>query len=498
MVQAEGHVCLSTRYGKRGRQGAAEAPRMLARRGIRQLFLGTRRGIAGMSNKRTIKIDSVEPRKYVKKDGGSGQPDSIDKLSNVTLSDEQVQVKDDIIRFVKESIRNHREGDLPRVYVIKGGAGTGKSVVLNNLFNEIQKLNRKVGDEDLKGTRNYLVVNHPEMIRLYHRIARSFAYLSKRDIERPTSYINQFAKDRQKNKRLLNDLVIVDEAHLLATCKNAYKKFYGENHLTEIMKTCKVAVVVYDERQTLRTDQFWAEHSAHGCSLEDVLRQHSREHREYELQQQFRMNLSNAHEDNTDVLQWVQRVCFQRHVQPVPRERLGGHFEFKVFDDCQQMYERVRSKNAQYGQCRILSTYDYPYRISGDRDWYVTGRGGFRLRWDKFTPGHTVPWSERDYTIDEVGSVYTIQGFDLNYVGVIIGPSVDIDWAADTVSVNAAAYEDRAGTVRRAGLDRDKAVETIVLNSLYVLLTRGVRGLYVYVHSEGAEPRAGERGEGNV
>ena len=440
-----------------------------------------------MSNKRTIKIDSVEPRKYVKKEEGSGQPDSIDKLSNVTLSDEQVFLKDDIIRFVKESIRNYREGGLPRVYVIKGGAGTGKSVVLNNLFNEIQKLNRKLGDEDLKGTKNYLVVNHPEMIRLYHRIARSFDYLSKRDIERPTSYINQFEKEKKK-KAGLNDLVIVDEAHLLATCKNAYKKFYGENHLTEILKTCKVVVVVYDDRQTLRTDQFWAEHSPQGCSLEQVLQEHSREHKEYELQEQFRMNVNNSRQDNTDVLEWVKRVCFQRRVQPVPPERLDGEFEFKVFHNCQEMYERVRTKNAQYGQCRILSTYDYPYRISGDKEWYVTGRGGFKLRWDKFTPGHHVPWSEREYTIDEVGSVYTIQGFDLNYVGVIIGPSLSVDWAADTVNVNTDVYEDRAGTVRRDGLDREQAVEQIVLNSLYVLLTRGVRGLYVYVHSE-AEPK---------
>lgn len=457
---------------------------MLIRLGVRQFGFRSIRNLSTMSNKRTIKIDSVEPRKYVRKDEGAGQQeDSIDKLSNVTLSNEQVFLKDDIITFVKESIRNYRKGDLPRVYVIKGGAGTGKSVVLNNLFNEIQKMNRKLGDKDLKGTRNYLLVNHPEMIRLYHRIARSFEYLSKKDIERPTSYINQFERDGKKNGGV-NDLVIVDEAHLLATCKNAYKKFYGENHLTEIMKTCKVVVIVYDDKQTLRTDQFWEEDSDQGCSLEKILREHSKEHKEYELQEQFRMHIKNSTEDNSDVLEWVKKVCFERKVQPVPRERLDGEFEFKLFDNCQEMYERIVSKNDRYGQCRILSTYDFPYRISGNKEWYVTGRGGFKLRWDKFTPGHHVPWSERDYTIKEVGSVYTIQGFDLNYVGVIVGPSVTIDWAADRVSVNTAVYEDRAGTVKREGIDREKAVETIVLNSLYVLLTRGVRGLYVYVAND--------------
>lgn len=467
---------------------------------------GLKRSKNGDNNnsKRTIKIESVEPEKYDKRKGGKkvvkeevklheGEKDSIDKLSNVTLSDEQIFLKDDIIKFVKESIREYQKGDLPKVYVIKGGAGTGKSVVLNNLFNEIQKMNREIKDEDLKGSHNYLVVNHPEMIRLYHRIAQSFPYLSKNDIERPTSYINQFERiNKGKKEKKMNDLVIVDEAHLLATCKNAYKKFYGENHLIDIMKTCKVVVIVYDDKQTLRTDQYWSEEGNDGgCSLGDIINGRSKEIKEFELKEQFRMNIKNGEEDNSDVLEWIRRLCFERKVQPIPRERLDCGFEFKIFDNCQEMYERIVEKNDKYGQCRILSTYDFPYRISGNKEWYVTGSGGFKLRWDKFTPGHVVPWSEREYTIGEVGSVYTIQGFDLNYVGVIVGPSVIVDVEGDRVGVDATAYEDRAGTSRRGGAGgaggeaHAVAVQRIVLNSLYVLLSRGVRGLYVHFAKSG-------------
>lgn len=442
-------------------------------------------------NKRTIRIESVEPRKYNNgtrndrnQDVDHASDDSIDKLSNVTLSDEQVYLKDEIIKFFKETLANYQPGDQARVYVIKGGAGTGKSVVLNSLFNEVQRLNREVEDQTLANTNNYLVVNHPEMIRLYLRIAQSFPYLRKGDIERPTSYINQYDRGHpSKGESHFNDLVIVDEAHLLASCKNAYKKFFGENHLTEILRTCKAAVIVYDDKQTLRTDQYWEEGDGSPFSLGRVLERSCKEWREFELKQQFRMKLTDGTNDNTDVLEWVHRFCFENQVLPLPKERTGPGcgFEFKVFSNCQEMYERIVDKNRQYGQCRILSTYDYPYRISGNKEWYVTGSGGFKLPWDKFTPGHKVPWSERDYTIDEVGSVYTIQGFDLNYVGVVIGPSISVDLHRNTVDLHTSHHQDRAGTVNRAGIDRSSAVRRIIMNSLYVLLTRGVRGLYVYI-----------------
>lgn len=457
----------------------------------------TRSKSATNNNKRgrSIQIESVRVNKHNdnnKKIKGDGfcelDDDSIDKLANVTLSDEQMFLRDDIIKFVKESIKEYQIGDKPKVYVIKGGAGTGKSVVLNSLFNEIQRLSRDAKDKDLKDSNNYLIVNHPEMIRLYHRISASFPYLKKKDIERPTSYINQYEKNNKigNNK---NDLVIIDEAHLLATCKNAYKKFYGDNHLKEIMKTCKVIVIVYDDKQTLRTDQYWEEGNeeeeeaeAGICSLGSCLNEGCKEVKIHELKQQFRMNIKNSKEDNSDILEWIERLCFQRKVKPIPRERLdeNNEFEFKIFDNCQEMYDRIVEKNEKFGQCRILSTYDYPYRISTDREWYVTGNGGFKLRWDKFTPGHNVPWSERDYTINEVGSVYTIQGFDLNYVGVIIGPSIKLDFENDKVDIDISKYEDKAGTTRKNGFNRERAVERIIMNSLYVLLTRGVRGVYIW------------------
>lgn len=442
------------------------------------------------NNKRTITIESVEPRKYIKNEFNNQknefEQDSIDKLSNVILSDEQMIIKDDIIKYVKESIKNYKQGDKPRVYVIKGEAGTGKSVILNNLFNEIQKIskdndNNKFDDKILKNSKNYLIVNHPEMIRLYHRIAKSFEYLNKKDIERPTSYINQFKKDKRKE---LNDLVIIDEAHLLLTCKNAYKKFFDDNQLIEIMKTCKVIIIVYDDRQTLRTDQYWEEGNKDGSSLEEILKKYSLNFKIIELKQQFRMKLKD--DNNIEILEWIKNLCFNYKIKPIPKERLNSsNFEFKIFKNCQEMYQRIIEKNEKYGQCRILSTYDYPYKISGNKEWYVNGSGGFKLRWDKFTPGHLVPWSERDYTIKEVGSVYTIQGFDLNYVGVIIGPSIKINWDKNEISIDINKFQDKAGSVNKINIsDRERAVKRIIMNSLYVLLTRGVRGLYVYVSNE--------------
>ena len=426
------------------------------------------------SKRTVVEVESVDPNKYKKR---VKEKDAIDKLSHVELSNEQITLKDDIIKFCENGIKEYKEGDKPRVFIIRGGAGTGKSVVLNSLFNDIQQISKNGDKEVLKDTRNYLLVNHPEMIRLYHRVIKSFEWINKSEIERPTSYINGF----NKTHKGLNDIVIIDEAHLLATCKNAYKRFLGDNHLSEVIKTCKVIIIVYDEEQTLRTDQYWGGIKG-STSLNDILEGNVELVKEYTLREQWRMQGKGS----LEVYEWIKRMCFDNEVYPYPKECIdvgddGKTFEFKVFDNCQEMYDKIKEKDEIYGQCRMLSTYDQPYRLQGK--WYVHGSGGFKLMWDKFTPGAMIPWSERRDTIDEVGSVYTIQGLDVNYAGVIIGPSVRVE-SDGQLQIDVSKYEDKAGTSARGDMKRGSrlhqlAVEKMIRNSLYVLLTRPVRGLYV-------------------
>mgnify|MGYP003366264792 CR=1 FL=1 len=143
---------------------------------------------------------------------------AMDKLAHVILSEEQLQLKTAVLEFVEKHLANEYQkitkSKEPAMFVIQGDAGTGKSVVLNSLFNEIQKIaNTEEGFKSiLHGTSNYLVVNHPEMLKLYHRISKRFKYITKASLERPTSLINNLTKQKKTV-----DVVIIDEGHLLAT-----------------------------------------------------------------------------------------------------------------------------------------------------------------------------------------------------------------------------------------------------------------------------------------
>lgn len=115
----------------------------------------------------------------------------------------------------------------------------------------------------------------------------------------------------------------------------------------------------------------------------------------------------------------------------------------------------------------------------GKGTWYVQA-GDFRLPWDKLDVG-SEPWALRDQTIDEVGSIYTIQGFDLNYAAVIIGPSISYDDQAKQITIDTTRYEDHAAFRTPAGQQISIAdKQQIMLNALNVLLKRGRRGLYIY------------------
>ncbi|EFX00036.1 ATP-dependent exoDNAse beta subunit [Grosmannia clavigera kw1407] len=437
--------------------------------------------------------------------------DAIAKLSNVPLSEEQQKLRDHVLQFCRDSLRSYTKTQRPSVFVIQGDAGTGKSVVLNALFNELQRQARETGEGEkekeekttttkatkakdgstLVGTENYLVVNHPEMLKLYHRISAQFPFIRKTDLERPTSLINRLQKERPRGRSAADaaaDVILVDEAHLLLSKKNAYKRFFGDNQLEELLKLGKVLVIVFDGKQSLRFDAFWDD-----AKLEDFLGGlaggTALTVERHQLGEQFRVAAA------PDMQRWIQALSVERTVLPRPRidadRRAAGDldaFDFRIYDDAGELYRALMQRNEeQGGGCRLLSTYDWPYRLpkpgqggAAQKVWHVDC-GSFRIPWDKYLPQIREPWSEQPDSYRYCGSVYTIQGFDLTYAGVILGPSVGYDVQTDRIVIHTDRYEDHAAFMGRKNDESALAdKERIVLNSVNVLLTRGVRGLYVY------------------
>lgn len=380
------------------------------------------------------------------------------KLSPYTeLSEEQLLVKEKIIDYTRENILK----DKKKVFIVQGEAGTGKSVVVSSLFNTIQDY-RKDKTSSLHNTNNYLLVNHGEMIKTYETIAESLPNLTKNRILKPTTFINQMEK-----KKETADVVIVDEAHLLLTQKDAFNNFNFDNHLNEIIKRSKVTVIIFDPKQVLKLKSYW-DYDA----LDDIKQNYDADI--YELSDQFRM-LSSYELNN-----WINNFIDKKIIElPKP----DGTYDFEIMESSEAIKNKINEKNATKGLSRIVSTFDYEHKKDGGT--YYVDEEGLNMPWNTTDSSYT--WAERPDTVHEVGSIYTVQGFDLNYVGVIIGPSIDYDYTSNQLIIRTDKYKDRGGFTGKGDMnDREveAAKEKIILNSLNVLLKRGVHGLYIYAVNE--------------
>jgi hypothetical protein len=166
------------------------------------------------------------------------------------LTPDQLEIKLTILDYCKKNINSASSKNSKKVFLIKGEAGTGKSVVVASLYNTLQDYSKS--NSNLKNTDNYLLVNHSEMIKTYKSIAESLPNLKKNHILKPTSFINKVDKNN-----LHPDIVIVDEAHLLLSKKDAYNNFNFDNQLEEILKRAKITICIFDPNQVLKLKSYW-------------------------------------------------------------------------------------------------------------------------------------------------------------------------------------------------------------------------------------------------
>ena len=151
------------------------------------------------------------------------------------------------------------------------------------------------------------------------------------------------------------------------------------------------------------------------------------------------------------------------------------------------MRQEIVKRNAEVGLFRILSTSGYPSILDGGKH-YITlniKEGSFKMPWYQYNYTAT-PWAEIPATINEVGSIYTCQGFDLNYAGIIIGPPISQVQGRNRLQVNLDKMTDTEMFKKRTDLTDPVEIEQLekqmVMNSLNVLFKRGVHGCYLYAH----------------
>jgi DUF2075 family protein len=373
------------------------------------------------------------------------------------LSDDQKTVITNINDYIKQGLN----GDTASVAVIEGAAGTGKSVVLMELVRQYMTD---------RHYRTSLVVNHPELYKAYRDLAESIPNMKASEIRRPTSLINYAQKNHKKY-----DIIFVDEAHLLYSKSEPYAHYRGQNQLTDLMALAKVVVVVYDFDQVFQSKMYWDR-----PLLTKTIGNHP--HKQFNMNFQYRMVASDEQVD------WMDDLTAEKPLKPFPD---NSDFEFKMFDTAGELFENIKKRNKEVGMSRVVATSGFP-RINGRHN---VEMDSFSLPWDEWDPQRT-HWAKREGSITQVGTIYTLQGFDLNYVGMIIGPSFGYDKATDTMTIIPEKYSHKEIFKKRKDMkfSRDE-YKDFIANVLNVLMKRGKYGLYLTAYDDDLRQRLLELGQ---
>ena len=387
------------------------------------------------------------------------------------LTKEQENARELIIQRVSKALEN---GETKQLIFIDGEAGTGKTVLNSSTFYELYCQ----AEENNKELKCHLLVNHEEQITVYKQIAEKLGLTEKYGeiVSKPTTFINNHSEDDPV------DVAFVDEAHLLLT--QGKQSYRGENQLKDIIDRARVTVVMFDENQILTTEQFWESQI-----LEKYRKQAKLKNNHIILDKQLRMQVDPV------TMDWIDSFTKKGQLKKIPNT-MGG-YTIRIFDkpELLDMEIQRKAKESNSALSRVIATYDWEYSSNHKPEnrimkyWEVL-IGKWHKPWNceleseltRKEKRHIkgLAWAEQPQTINEVGSTFTIQGFDLNYAGVILGPSVkyrDGKIIFDpSASYNEKAVRNRTlsdGTKRKFG-------EILIQHEIRVLMTRGVNGMYIY------------------
>ena len=394
------------------------------------------------------------------------------------LTEEQQKAKELIIEKVIKALKNAERGQL---IFIEGEAGTGKTVLNSSTFYELfcRYEEAKNNNEDLidETSNCFLLVNHDEQITVYNQIADKLGLTDKygQVVYKPTSFINKYSIDNPV------DVVFVDEAHLLLT--QGKQSYRGNNQLEDILKRARVVVVMFDEDQILTTEQYWEDEL-----LEKYKNIAIKNGNYIKLENQLRMHA------NEDVIEWINSFTKEGIIRQLPADL--GDYEIKIFDTPEELEEQIVKKSLkdETKLSRLIATYDWPYnsnkKSKKDFKYWEVKIGKWHKPWNRELEQDLdrkqkreikkLSWAEQPQTIKEVGSTFTIQGFDLNYSGVILGPSVKYRNGHIVFDTNE-SYNEKATRNRTLSDGTSKKFgEKLLKHEVRVLMTRGVNGLYIY------------------
>ncbi|MEE2985361.1 MAG: DUF2075 domain-containing protein [Candidatus Thermoplasmatota archaeon] len=403
-----------------------------------------RNGDSGLALDKLEKSE-IKPSKSLA-DAVKGMLDGNDEF---TLLDDQKVIYEKAVQLATHSDQKKR------VFIVRGGPGTGKSVLAVNLLSRF-----------ISAGLNSRYVTKNSAPRLVYA-ARLSGHLRKSRISALFTGSGSFV-DCLNNEY---DTLIVDEAHRL-NAKSGMFGNLGENQVKEIIQSSRTSIFFIDEYQRIHMKDVGSEELIRGFAKEL-----NAEVFDADLTSQFRCGGSDVY------LAWIDNSLGLRATANTSLDT--SQFDFRIFDDPKEMYDSIIKKNNQNFKSRLVAGYcwDWVSKKYPDEDDIILENGKLSAKWN--LSQHGMLWIEKDESISEIGCIHTCQGLELDYVGVIIGPDLRLSGGHVVTDVSQRAKTDASikGLKTMLKQNPDEATRRgreIVLNTYRTLLTRGMKGCYVY------------------
>jgi hypothetical protein len=380
--------------------------------------------------------------------------DVIAGLPEYVLIDDQLLTFDAVLHAAREAFNDPRKS----VVLVRGGPGTGKSVVALNLLGTLMREGYSAN---------------------YATGSKAFTETIRKIVGRRGSVAMKYTHNYMDADEHTVDVLIVDEAHRIREkTKIMYKPMGLLTQFEELLNASKTLVLFIDDDQTVRPGEIGS-----AQYIRDAAAQHGALVTEFALGVQFRCGGTDG------FVNWIDYVL---QIRETANEIWMGteNFEFHIVDSPDELENRILTQLKRGYSARMAAGFCWPWSKPTAEGNLVNdvNIGTFNRPWNakpnagKLAAGipEAALWATDPGGIRQVGCVYTAQGFEFDYVGVIFGTDLKFDTGSQQWVGSPAASQDKE-------VKRSQDFLSLVKNTYRVLLSRGMKGCYVYFQDKDTE-----------